>query len=122
MTQSDKGNARKPSATWDVIFAVILLCLLVATIRAGFGFGPIEKGPVAVWLGVYLQAWGVLIFLSYFWRDGSYLLRGIMWLCEQKNFPRGAWTALLLGTFFVGFGATITLIGLGVIGAWPRAV
>lgn len=103
----------KPNALLDVAFGLILALLLLGGLQDGFKTGPIEKGPAAVWLGVYLQAWGLSFIASYFWPRASYLLKGLMWISENWSRPRGRWTAILWGVFAIGMGTMAFLQGLG---------
>jgi hypothetical protein len=103
----------KPKPLLDAAFGVVLIGLMMAALQDGFGFGEIVAGPPAIFLGLYLQAWGILFLLSYRFSRHSYLLKFLMWLCEHHSNPRGAWTALLWGVFAIGMGLMPLLIGLG---------
>lgn len=103
-----------PKPILDITFGIVLVGLAAGALQDGFLFGRILPGWPAVFLGVYLQTWGVLFLLSYWFSDHSYLLRFLMWLCETHSSPRGKWTALLWGVFTIGIGSMPLLIGLGV--------
>ena len=104
----------EPKPLLDVMFGVVLIGLLAAALQDGFTFGELVAGWPAIFLGLYLQAWGVLFLLSYRFSRHSYLLTFLMWVCEHHSNPRGAWTALLWGVFAIGIGFMPLLIGLGV--------
>jgi hypothetical protein len=106
-------TSRKPSIVLDAVFAAILGSVVVATLRSGFRVGPLEPGPAAILTGVYVQCWGVLFILSYYFPQGSYLLKGLMWSCEHWGTPRGKWTAILWGVFALALGGIALLGGLG---------
>ena len=80
-------DSPEASPDWrlDLLFGVVLASLFVAALASGFGIGPIGKGPATVFTAICLQAWGVLFLLSYFLPERSYLLKGLMWLCENTS-------------------------------------
>src|SRR5262245_58170099 len=104
-----ESELQRPSFVLDIVFGLVLFALLFATFKAGFQLGPLQKGAAGVFLGAYIQAWGMLFWLGYFMPNASYLLKGMMWLCEHTGNPRGRWTALLFGTLAVTLG-TIALL------------
>ena len=106
---------REPSLMWDGIFAIVLGFFLLMSLRSGLKVGAIERGPAAVFLGVYLQCWGLLFLASYFFPNRSYLLKGLMWLCENTSTPRGRWTAILWGAFAIIMSTIPVLQGLGLL-------
>jgi hypothetical protein len=103
----------KPSLALDALFAAVLASLTVAHLRAGVKLGPLEPGPAAVLTGVYIQSWGLLFLASYFFPSASYLLKGIMWCCENAGRLRGRWTAILWGLFAIALGSVAVAQGLG---------
>ena len=105
----------RPDWRLDLLFGLVLGSLLVAALVSGFAVGPVSKGPATVFTAIYLQVWGVLFLLSYFLPGRSYLLKGLMWLCENTSRPRGRWTAILWGVFAILFAGYFLLIGLGVV-------
>lgn len=105
----------RPDWRLDLLFVAVLGALLAGALATGFELGPIKKGPAAVLTAVYIQVWGLLFLLSYFFPNRSYLLKGLMWLCENTSRPRGRWTALLWGVFAIALGAIPLLQGLGVL-------
>jgi hypothetical protein len=113
----DEISDSPPDWRLDLLFGVVLGSLLAAALLSGFAVGPVKKGPATVFTAIYLQAWGVLFLLSYFLPGRSYLLKGLMWLCEHTGAPRGRWTAVLWGAFAIVFSTFFLLIGLGVLPA-----
>ena len=103
----------KPSLKWDAVFSVVLGFLLLMTFRSAIELGPIAKGSAAVFLGAYLQYWGVLFVASYFFPGRSYLLKGLVWICDNMSTPRGRWTAILWGGLALVIGTSVMLQGLG---------
>jgi hypothetical protein len=68
-----------------------------------------------VFTAIYLQVGGGLFLLSYFHPTRSYILKGLMWLCENWSVPRGRWTAVLWGVFGILFASYILALGLGLV-------
>ena len=66
-------------------------------------------------LGLYVQAWGASFVASYFFPRGSYLLKGLMWCCQNTSTPRGAWTACLWGALALVLGSLGVVAGLGLV-------
>jgi hypothetical protein len=104
----------KPKPMLDAAFGLVLISLLAAALQDGLQLGELTEGWPSIFLGLYLQARGVLFLLSYWFSRHSHLLKFLMWLCEHHSNPRGAWTAILWGVFVIGMGFMPLLIGLGV--------
>ena len=97
----------------DAVFVSVLILLGVAAGRSGYTLGPMEPGVATVLTGLYVQSIGVLFLLCYVFPDGSYLLRALMWACENWGMPRGRWTAILWGVFCLVLGGVALLQGVG---------
>jgi len=94
---------------------ILLLAELVAVFHSGFYTGPIRKGPTAILLGIYLNTWGLLFFLSYFFETSSFLFRGLIWVCCNFSSPKGRRMAF----FYAGLSITLGTVGiLAGAGAW----
>jgi hypothetical protein len=109
-------NPNRPSWALDVAFATVLGGLLAGALKDGVKIGgPIEQGTSSVLLGLYVLCWGALVIASYYFPGRSYLLRGLMWCCENVSTPRGAWTAFLWGALGLTLGSVGVLAGLGLV-------
>ena len=98
-----------------IIIILILLILLISSLSFGFEIGPIKKGPAAVLLGIYIQIWGVLFLLSYYFSHKSFFFRGLIWVCENFSSPRGRKMAFFYFALAFGLGSMAVLQGLGLI-------
>ena len=105
----------QPDWLLDLLFVLVLGSLAAGSLAAGFELGPVKRGPTAVFLGLYIQSWGALFLLSYFFPGRSYLLKGLMWACEHGRGVQGRWTAILWGIFAIVLGTVPLLQGLGLL-------
>jgi hypothetical protein len=97
-------------------FATVLGGLLVGALKDGVKLGgPIQQGTSSVLTGLYILSWGALWIASYYFPGRSYLLKGLMWCCENGGSLRGAWTALLWGALALTLGILGILAGLGLV-------
>jgi hypothetical protein len=96
----------------SIIVALIIFMLL--PFFFGFELGPAKKGPAAIFTGIYLQFWGILFLLSYFFTHKTFFFRGLMWICENFSSPRGRKMAFFYFalSFMLGSMALIQGIGL----------
>ena len=100
---------------------MLIVAVAVALLKLTFVFGakagvPLEKGPAAVCLGIYVIYLSVLPLLSYFYSRSSFILGGIMWICEQHSSPRGRRMALFYFALALALGLSALLVGLGALG------
>jgi len=97
---------------------VILLVVDVVFIIDDFpqfksmGFGWMPTNRVGIVTGLYVQLWGVLFLLSYFYRGKSFLFRGIIWVCKNIGSPRSPKTALFTGMLSAVLGSIMLIGGL----------
>ncbi len=67
----------------------VLAILMLLPFYYGFELGSVEKGPTAIVTGLYIQFWGILFLLSYFYSHKTFFLRGLIWICENFSSPKG---------------------------------
>ena len=96
-----------------IIIIVFLIFLMILPFLYGFELGPIRKGPTSVFIGIYLQFWGILFLLSYFFSHKTFFFRGLMWLCENFSSPRGRKMAFFYFALAFGLGSMGLIKGLG---------
>ena len=97
-----------------ITIILVLVILLIASLFSGFKLGPVEEGSTAVFTGIYLQVWGILFLLSYYFSHKTFFLRGLIWICENFSSPRGRKMAFFY--FFLAFalGTIGFLKGIGI--------
>lgn len=97
-----KTILRRPDWRIDLLFGFIFS--LFGFLEAFAWVKELHNPQVAIITGTFIYFWAFLFLASYFWRDASWLLRGIMWVCENHTRPHGAWTAFLWSAvnFFAG--------------------
>jgi hypothetical protein len=91
----------------------LLAILMLLPFHYGFELGPIEKGRTSVAIGLYLQFWGILFLLSYFYSQKTFFLRGLIWVCENFSSPKGRKMAFFYFTLAFGLGTMSLVKGLG---------
>ena len=96
-----------------VSIIAILVILMLAPFYFGFELGPFRKGPSAILTGIYLQFWGILFFLSYYFSHKTFFFRGLICLCEYFTFPRGRKMAFFYFVLTFGIGTMALLQGIG---------
>jgi len=92
----------------------ILIILGISPFFYGFKLGPVKPGPSSILTGIYLQFWGILFLLSYYYSHKTFFFRGLIWICENFSSPRGRKMAFFyfLLAFFLGTMALIQGLGL----------
>jgi len=91
----------------------ILVILMIAPFHFGFELGPFKEGPSAILTGVYLQFWGILFLLSYYFSHKTFFLRGLIWVCENFSSLRGRKMAFFYFALAFGLGTIALLHGTG---------
>lgn len=110
---ADGGNER--GLFLGIVIIVALAVMGILPFLYGFKTGPGERGPAAVLTGIYLQFWGVLFLLSYFFPQKSFFFRGLLWVCEHFSSPRGRRMAFFYFLMFFAMGSLAVLQGLGLL-------
>jgi hypothetical protein len=113
MNTGKKPN--EPGVLLGVALLAVLLCLLVQIIVNGFEPGPEIRRNQGIIGGIYIQAWGLLFLLSYYFEHKSFLFRGLMWICEHCTSPKGRFMAFFYFALALGIGTLIILRALGVL-------
>ena len=70
----------------------------------GFELGSVTKGPASILAGIYLQFWGILFLLSYFYPHKTFFFRGLIWVCENVSHPKSRKMAFFGFALAFGFG------------------
>lgn len=97
---------------------VVLLAMDVVFVIDDFsqfksmGFGWMPTNRVGIVTGLYVQLWGALFLLSYFFREKCFLFRGIIRICENIGSPRSPKTALFTGMLAAVLGSIMLIGGL----------
>ena len=112
-------NQEKPKETGlglGLFIILILISLMISAATVGDGkLGPMKKGPGEIIGGIYLQFWGILFLLSYFFSHKCFFFRGLIWICENFSSPKGKKMAFFYFALAFGIGTMALLTGLGVI-------
>lgn len=78
----------KPSNEKGLFLGFIIIGILILFMILGL-FSDGDKRIHGILTGIYLQTWGVLFLLSYFFSHKTFFFRGLMWLCENFSAPKG---------------------------------
>jgi hypothetical protein len=113
----DNTNQNEQGLALGISIIALLVIFGVAPFWFGFTTGPIQKGPSAIFTGIYLQLWGVMFLLSYYFSHKTFFLRGLIWVCENFSSPRGRKMAFFYFVLAFGLGTGTLLQGLGVFSA-----
>ena len=93
----------------------ILIFLLFLSLYLGTDFGPFGNDISTLLTGVYLQIWGILFLLSYYYTHKTFFFRGLIWICENFSFPRNRMMAFFYFILAFGIGTIAVLYGIGII-------
>ena len=107
--QNEKGLAL------SLLIILSLLILGVSPFFFGFEIGSMKKGASTTLTGIYLQAWGVLFLLSYYFSHKTFFFRGLIWICEHFSHPKGREMAFFYFILAFSIGTIAVLIGTGII-------
>ncbi|MBI2836879.1 MAG: hypothetical protein HYX75_01065 [Acidobacteria bacterium] len=110
--QEISGGARRPDWRLDVLLGAVTLLFWLLGWLVGFKAGPVTDVRVAIVTGVYFYFWSAMFLISYYRSDASWLLKGLMWLCERTSKPRGRRTAQLWSAFAFVMGSICIYQGL----------
>jgi hypothetical protein len=99
----------------------ILVVLMILPFFYGFELGPVKKGPAAILVGIYLQFWGLLFLLSYFFSHKTFFFRGLIWLCENFSRLKGRKMAFFYFALAFGLGSMGLIQGLGLFSVDGRS-
>ena len=91
----------------------ILIILGISPFFYGFELGPVKPGPSSILTGIYLQFWGILFLLSYYYSHKSFFFRGLIWICENFSSPRGRKMAFFYFLLAFSLGTVALIQGLG---------
>jgi apolipoprotein N-acyltransferase len=104
----------QPSIRQKVIIDATLIALAVVLLilASPSGFSKTKHEVPSFFLGLYLVYLGVLFLMSYFFSGSSYVLRVLMWVCEDFSHPRGRYMA------FFYFGLLVLIGGCALLSAF----
>lgn len=105
--QNEKG------LTLGLSIIAILIILGISPLFYGFELGPVKPGPSSILTGIYLQFWGIIFLLSYFYSHKTFLFRGLIWICENFSSPRGRKMAFFYFVLAFSLGTLSLIQGLG---------
>ena len=109
-------QSKKRNLFFDISIVGVAVALIVLTSAFGLKVGtPLEKGAAAVWVGVYVIYLGVLFLLGYLFPRKSYVLEGLIWICENFSHPKNRHMALFYFALSLVTGLLALLFGLGVL-------
>ena len=108
-------SARKPDWRIDVLFVVIGTALTLWALKSGYRIGPLKDTPpmAVVATCVYFYFVATVILLSYFWRDASWILKGILYMC-QRSIVSAPVAVVIWAGFIIIFSTFFLLVGLQV--------
>ena len=81
-----------------------IISLLVALLIASFLYGT-DKSSELIFTGIYIQCWGIMFLLSYFFSHKTFFFRGLIWLCENFSYPKGRKMAFFYFALAFGLGS-----------------
>lgn len=115
--QQRKG--KNPLFIIDIVISLIASAFVIHIFSIGFtsGFvvGPAAESPLSIYLGIYLQLFGLLYVLSFFFSNRSWILHGLMWTCENGRCLHGKYAAFFYAAIAFICGTTTLLIGMDII-------
>lgn len=76
----------------------------------GMGIKPTDR--VGVITGLYVQLWGIVFLLSYFYEKSSFVFRGLIWICEHCGSPKSKKVAIFTGIMSLTIGTIMLVSGL----------
>lgn len=91
----------------------ILIILGSLPFFLGFDLGPAKEGASTIFTGIYLQVWGILFLLSYYFSHKTFFFRGLIWVCENFSSPRGRKMAFFYFVLAFSLGTIALLQGAG---------
>ncbi len=97
-----------------VSIIAILVVLMITPFFFGYEPGPFRRDASTLFTGVYLQFWGVLFLLSYYFSHKTFFFRGLIWVCENFTYPRGRKMAFFYFALAFSLGSIAFLHGLGI--------
>jgi len=102
----------KPRNEKGLVLGFIIIGIVVLSMFLGLFFDG-DKRLDGIFTGIYLQTWGMLFLLSYFYSHKTFFFRGLIWVCENFSAPKGRnmaffyfALAFILGSFSVIEGVT----------------
>lgn len=98
-----------------LLIILSLVALVVSPLFFGFEAGPMKEGTATTLTGVYLQLWGVLFLLSYYFPHKTFFFRGLMWICKNFSIPKGREMAFFYFILAFSIGTIAVLKGTGII-------
>ena len=76
----------------------------------GIGMKPTNR--IGVLTGLYVQLWGIVFLLSYFYEKSNFVFRALMWICEHWGSPKSRKTAIFTAILSLTIGTIMLISGL----------
>ncbi len=76
----------------------------------GIGMKPTNR--VGILTGLYVQLWGIVFLLSYFYEKSNFVFRGLIWICEHCGSPKSRKVAIFTGILSLTIGTIMLISGL----------
>jgi hypothetical protein len=94
---------------------LIITLVILGSLPSFFGFenGPLKEGTGTILTGIYIQFWGILYLLSYYYSHKCFFFRWLIWTCENISTPQGRKMAFFYFLLAFGLGTLAICSGLG---------
>ena len=96
-------------------FSIIIILITLGTLPSFFSLesGSLQKGTATVLTGIYLQFWGILYLVSYYFSHKTFFFRGLIWMCENFSTPSGRKMAFFYSALAFTLGTVAVISGAG---------
>ena len=115
MRSGDPEIEQEPGYFLGITLIAVLVGFNVAVFMIAPTFPPPSRGPATILTGVYLIFIGLMFLASYYYSHKTFVLRGLMWVCENFSNPRGRKAAFVYFALATVLGVAAILTGLGVL-------
>ena len=114
MTSDDSDGTPAPEPGY-LVGAILIAGLVLPQVAVLRGFRVLQSRNGEFYVGVYLIYVGSLFLSSYYWSDRTFVLRGVMWVCEKLSHPSGRRMAFFYFALCAFLGSMSILAGCGMI-------
>ncbi|MCK4524704.1 hypothetical protein KAU15_07235 [candidate division WOR-3 bacterium] len=101
-----------------IFILIVLLFICIVFIINDFpqfktlGIGMKPTNRVGILTGLYVQLWGLVFLLSYFYEKNNFVFRGLIWICENWGSPKNRKVAIFTGILGLITGTIMLISGL----------
>jgi hypothetical protein len=108
------NESEQPNENGYLLSTILILLLVLLLVLAILNGATDEKANSMgiVLLGFYIQAWGLMFLMAYYFSHKSFFLRGLIWVCENFSCPRGKAMAFFYFTLAFTLGSLAVYNGL----------